>query len=58
MHISSDKAEILINSIKPRQSTNIWMKGKVLYEVWSTAKRRKLSRALTIEATDNWRLTI
>ena len=33
MEISSDKGKILVNSIKPRPSTNIWMNGKTLEEV-------------------------
>ena len=28
MEISSDKDKLLVNSIKPRPSTNIWMNGK------------------------------
>ena len=31
--ISSDKRKNLVNSIKPRSSTNIWMNGKVLEEM-------------------------
>ena len=33
MEVSSDKGKILINNIKPRPPTNIWMNGKVLEEV-------------------------
>ena len=33
MEISSDKSKILVNSIKPRSSANIWMNGKTLEEV-------------------------
>ena len=33
MEISADKIKILINSIKPRSSTNIWTIGKMLMEV-------------------------
>ena len=33
MKTSIDKSKILVNSIKPRQSTSIWMNGKVLEEV-------------------------
>ena len=30
LEISSDKSKILVNSIKPRLSTNIWINGKTL----------------------------
>ena len=33
MEISSNKSKVLVNSIKPRPSTNIWMNGKLLNEV-------------------------
>ena len=33
IEINSDKSKILINSIKPKQATNIWMNGKTLEEV-------------------------
>ena len=33
IEISSDKSKILVNSIKPSPSTNIWMNGNVLEEV-------------------------
>ena len=32
MEISPDKSKILVNSIKPRPSTNIWMNGQTLEE--------------------------
>ena len=31
--MSSDNSKILVNSIKPKPSTNIWMNGEVLEEV-------------------------
>ena len=33
MEIHSDKSKILVNSIKPRKSANMWVKGKTLEEV-------------------------
>ena len=33
MEICSDKSKILVNSIKPRPSTNMWINGKMLEEV-------------------------
>ena len=33
MKISSDKSKLLMDSIMPRPSTNIWMNGKTLEEV-------------------------
>ena len=30
MEISSDKSKILVSSIKPKPSTNLWNNGKVL----------------------------
>ena len=33
LEISSDKSKIVINNIKPRPSTNVWMNGKPLEEV-------------------------
>ena len=33
MEISSDRSTMLVNSIKPRPTTSIWMNGKTLEEV-------------------------
>ena len=33
MDISSDKSKVLVNSIKPKPSTNMWMNEKTLKEV-------------------------
>ena len=34
IEICSDKSKVLVSSIKPRPSTNVWMNGKVLEEVY------------------------
>ena len=49
MDINSDNRKILVNSTKPRPSTNIWMNGKVLEEVEQLKDVGSIPRKLLIE---------